>query len=79
MGTIDRTSVKLACVKCGITETSAALQKGSSWSIGSWEDLDPFHQFDASTKQGIDGPEVTSATCKKCKAPAQIDQSMGGA
>jgi hypothetical protein len=72
MGVIDETSVKLSCEKCGAAEVQRAVQKGSVYGVGAWGNFGDFSQFDASTKQGIDGPEVTSATCKKCKAPARI-------
>jgi len=73
MGVIDKTWVKLTCNKCGATETSSAVQKGSAYNIGSWSDLSPFSKFQATTKRGEDGPEVTAATCNKCKAPAKVE------
>jgi hypothetical protein len=73
MGIIDSTSVKLTCAKCGATETGRAVQKGSSYGAGSWGDFGAFFQLDVASEQGIDGPEVTSADCKKCKVPARIE------
>ncbi len=74
MGIVDSKTVKLSCGTCGAAEVSRAVQRGSSYSLGAWDDFD-FSQFDASTEEGIDGPELTSATCKKCKVPARIERS----
>lgn len=72
MGVIDETSVRLRCEKCGATDTIRATQKGSVYSPGAWSDFSASKTFDVVSKRGSDGPEVTSAACKNCKAPALV-------
>jgi len=72
MGIIDETSARLTCAKCGATEVLRAVQKGSSYGLGGWGDFGASSKFEVQSKRGVDGPEVTSAVCRKCKVPAQI-------
>ena len=78
MGTIDKLWVKLTCETCGATETASALDKGSMWSGSHWLGLGGFSLFEVHTSGGgLKEPEVTTASCKKCRAPAGVEQAYG--
>jgi hypothetical protein len=49
-----------------------AVQKGSSYGLGSWDDFSVSSEFDVLSRGGADGPVVTAATCKRCNVPARI-------
>lgn len=73
MGFIDSIDWKLTCPKSGATDTVGARQKGSMYSFSSWGDIRQSHLFDVVSKPSIDSPDLESATCKKCKVPAQVE------
>ena len=73
MGTIDKCTYTLTCTKCGATEFSSVLDKGSSWSGSSWETGTEFFGFNTAwSGGGIDEPELQSASCKQCGIPATV-------
>jgi hypothetical protein len=72
MGIADETRVRLTCAKCGATDVVHALQKGSGYGLGAWSDFSDSSAFDFDSKNGADGPNMTAATCKRCKVPALI-------
>lgn len=73
MGTIDSLDWKLTCPQCGAEEKVWATQRGSSFNIGPWSDIRGAELFAVVSKRGIDGPDLDSATCKKCQVPARVD------
>lgn len=73
MGTVDSITWKLKCSQCGAAEKVWATQRGSSFHLGPWSDIHGATLFDLVSKPGIDGPDLDSATCKKCKVPASVD------
>ena len=78
MGIIDSTYYRLTCENCGTAETLASHQRGSSWSPGEWGQLGAAKFFDTEIDPGNkgSGPDVVSATCKKCNAEAKIENHM---
>ena len=72
MGIVDSQSIMLKCEKCGATEESRTVQRGSAYRLGDWDDFSSVERFNLVAPQGRDGPEVTSAECKGCKVPAKI-------
>jgi len=72
MGVIDKTVATVSCAKCGIQEEHSAVEKGSSWGSGGWTSFDEFKNFIVTIESDQYGPEVTSASCMKCGAPAEI-------
>lgn len=74
MGTIDSREWKLKCPQCMATGIAWATQRGSSFNIGPWSDIRKSELFDITTSSVvIDGPELDTATCKKCQIPALIN------
>lgn len=73
MGTIDSLDWKLTCPLCGAAEKVWATQRGSSFNIGPWSDIRGADRFEVVSKPGIDGPDLDSATCKKCKVSASVE------
>jgi hypothetical protein len=72
MGYIDKVCATLVCPKCGASEESSALDKGSNWSGSHWYGFGGFESFKIeSTGGGIQEPEITKATCK-CGAKADV-------
>ena len=66
MGIIDRAVYVLTCKKCGTTEQSSILDKGSVWG-SAWNFSAHFSNFETSwTGGGATEPELTSVKCKKC-------------
>ena len=71
MGVIDKNTVTLRCPSCGQTEMLTAVEKGSVYGSSGWHDFnESAHFFVVSEKDGIAGPHVVSAKCKKCRCDA---------
>jgi len=71
MGIIDKNSVTLYCPSCGQSETLTAVEKGSVYGSSGWNDFNKSEHFIVvSEENGIAGPHVESAKCKKCNCDA---------
>lgn len=71
MGVIDKKTVTLSCPSCGQTETLTAVEKGSVYGSSGWNDFNESVQFIVvSEEDGISGPNIVSAKCKKCSCDA---------
>lgn len=72
MGIVDSIRVRLTCQKCGATDVIRAVQKGSGYGFGSWDDFSDSSLFDVQSQRGVDSPDVTAATCKRCKVASLV-------
>lgn len=78
MSVIDKLWIKLTCNGCRATETSAALDKGSTWSGSDWGSASPFKLFDVICDGGGKSePTVVSAKCKACSNAASVKTAYG--
>ena len=67
MGFIDKNTVTLHCPSCDQSETLTAIEKGSVYGSSGWNDFNESAYFDVISKDdGIGGPHIVSAKCKKC-------------
>jgi len=74
MGTIDKTTYKLSCTTCSVSETTSVLDKGSNWGGSWWQEGASLSLFDTQwSGGGNQEPQLKSATCKKCAAPAKVE------
>lgn len=72
MGIIDKSTHRLVCPKCGLSETATVLDKGSNWSGSHWQSGTKFEYFDTAWSGGCDAePNLISATCRQCGVNAQ--------
>jgi hypothetical protein len=75
MGIIDKTTVKLRCPSCDQSETLTAIEKGSVYGSSGWNDFNESTYFNVSSiDEGIGGPQIVSARCKKCDCDAVRDK-----
>lgn len=73
MGYSDKLTVTISCPHCGISEEQSAKDYGGGWGGPNWERLDAFTSFDVVDSHSEKrGPDVTSATCKKCGKAAKV-------
>ena len=79
MGYIDKTTHALSCKTCGLTESQSILDKGSNYGGSYWQGPAKFAHFETTWKGGSDKqePELVTATCKRCGAPAERSQASG--
>jgi len=70
MGIVDSNSFTLSCAECGVKEDVAVHQKGSSFGT-SWQVGPELNHFDVQwNSEGLTGPVIEKAICKKCgKSP----------
>lgn len=67
MGTIDKTTHKLSCEDCGITEDASVLDKGSGWGGSHWQSGTSFENFSTTwSGGGKEEPVIVEAKCKSC-------------
>ena len=73
MGILDKTTHKLTCPQCGMSEVATVLDRGSEWSGPCWQEGPAMQQFHVKW-HGSDKtePTITTATCKKCGVPATV-------
>ena len=74
MGIIDKNTVTLRCPSCDQSETLTAVEKGSVYGSSGWNDFNESTYFKVSSEDdGIGGPHIVSAKCKKCDCDAIRD------
>lgn len=74
MGVIDKTTHKLTCDECGISEQVTMLDKGSAWGGSAWQEGKSFENFDVAWKTIVGGePRVDKAKCKRCGAAPKME------
>lgn len=78
MGVIDEKWFRFTCPACGEAETLAVTDRGSGWSGSIWDALPNASAFDivSDGKRGAE-PDVTSATCRACRRPANVESKYG--
>ncbi|GAA5140877.1 hypothetical protein GCM10023213_24160 [Prosthecobacter algae] len=75
MGYSDKLEVTISCDDCGVTEENSAKDYGGGYGGPAWEHLDSFSDFTVvATHDERRGPDIKSATCKKCCKPAKIQK-----
>lgn len=73
MGIIDKCTYTLSCSKCGVSEASSVLDKGSGWGGSSWGSSASFSNFITTWSGGDkEEPDLLSASCKECGASASV-------
>jgi len=72
MGIIDSNKFTVACVECGIEEDVVIHEKGSAFGT-SWPVGPGLNHFDVQwNNDGLMGPVIEAATCKKCRTPSEV-------
>ncbi len=72
MGIIDSNSFTLSCAECGVKEDVAVHQRGSAYGA-SWQVGPQLNHFDVQwNNDGLMGPVIETATCKKCRTPSEV-------
>lgn len=73
MGIIDRTTFTFNCPKCGTSEQSAAVERGSNYGGGAWGSPSPVSLFSVQwTETQFGEPRPASASCMKCGIAAKV-------
>lgn len=76
MGVIDKTTYKLRCAACDVTEVKSVLDRGSMWSGSHWESGPAFEHFRTSWEgSGSSEPELKASSCQTCGASATVNRS----
>ncbi len=74
MGFIDSNDFTVTCEKCGATENTRVVQRGSSFGAH-WSDPPALLKFESVwDSEARFGPQLTSAKCRKCGIDAKVDE-----
>lgn len=75
MGTVDKTTHKLTCEKCGATETVTVYEEGSGYR-SSWQEPPATANFSVTWEENKwREPRVVAAKCNACGADAKDETS----